>query len=113
MCVYQPTDWRLTVGRELEAMAAAFEALEPLSPEERHRALLWLDHKLEARTVDEKFGNLGGMADGDIMAIAFLVMREAAKEARADLKAIMHRMKSRRGVFVVINSGGSHEDDDE
>lgn len=33
--------------------------------------------------------NLGAMADGDIMALAFIVMMEAAKSAREDLKAMM------------------------
>ena len=38
--------------------------------------------------------NLGAMADGDIMALAFIVMMEAAKSAREDLKAIMEGVKA-------------------
>jgi hypothetical protein len=38
--------------------------------------------------------NLGAMADGDIMAMAFIVMMEAAKSAREDLKAIMDGVKA-------------------
>ncbi len=38
--------------------------------------------------------NLGAMADGDIMALAFIVMMEAAKSAREDLKAIMEEVKA-------------------
>jgi Arc/MetJ-type ribon-helix-helix transcriptional regulator len=40
------------------------------------------------------YGNLGALADGDIMALAFIVMMEAAKSAREDLKAIMDRVKA-------------------
>lgn len=40
------------------------------------------------------YPNLAGMGDGDIMALAFIVMMEAAKSAREDLKAIMDGVKS-------------------
>lgn len=36
----------------------------------------------------------GAVADGDVMALAFLVMMEAAKSARDDLKAIMEQVKA-------------------
>jgi hypothetical protein len=39
------------------------------------------------------YRNLGGLADGDITAIVFLVMMEAAKSAQEDLKAIMDGVK--------------------
>jgi len=39
------------------------------------------------------YPNLGSMADGDIMAIAFIVMMEAAKSAQDDLKSIMDGVK--------------------
>lgn len=41
-----------------------------------------------------RFGSLGGVGDGDIMAIAFLVMMDAAKSAQEDLKATMAEVKS-------------------
>ena len=40
------------------------------------------------------FGLLGDMSNGDIMALAFLVLMEAAKGAEEDLKAIMARVKA-------------------
>lgn len=36
---------------------------------------------------------LGGMSDGDIMALAFLVLMQAAKSAHDDLKSIMEEVK--------------------
>ena len=42
----------------------------------------------------ESYKNLGAMGGGDIMAIAFIVMMEAAKDAREDLKAIMDGVKA-------------------
>jgi Arc/MetJ-type ribon-helix-helix transcriptional regulator len=45
----------------------------------------------EAQTA---YPNLGAMGDGDIMALAFIVMMEAAKSAREDLKAIMDGVKA-------------------
>jgi hypothetical protein len=40
------------------------------------------------------YPNLGAMGDGDIMALAFIVMMEAAKSAREDLKSIMDGVKA-------------------
>ena len=40
------------------------------------------------------YKNLAGMGDGDIMALAFIVIMEAAKSAREDLKAIMDGVKA-------------------
>ncbi len=40
------------------------------------------------------YRNLGSMNDGDIMAMAFSVIMEAAKSAREDLKSIMESVKS-------------------
>jgi hypothetical protein len=40
------------------------------------------------------YPSLGSMGDGDIMAIAFIVMMEAAKSAQEDLKAIMAGVKA-------------------
>jgi hypothetical protein len=45
-----------------------------------------------------QYKNLGNLADADIMAIAFLVMMDAAKSAQEDLKSIMDGVKA-------INSG--------
>lgn len=56
------------------------------------------------------YSNLGAIGDGDIMAIAFLVMMEAAKSAREDLKEIMGQVKAinsaktqQRGLIREIN----------
>ena len=40
------------------------------------------------------YATLGGIPEGDIMALAFIVMMEAAKSAREDLKAIMDGVKA-------------------
>jgi len=40
------------------------------------------------------YPNLGALADGDTMATVFIVMMEAAKSAREDLKAIMDGVKA-------------------
>lgn len=40
------------------------------------------------------YPNLGSMGDGDIMALCFIVMMEAAKSAQEDLKAIMDGVKA-------------------
>ena len=42
----------------------------------------------------QAFVGLGSNAGGDIMAIAFIVLMEAAKSAREDLKAIMDEIKA-------------------
>lgn len=41
-----------------------------------------------------QWATLGNMSDGDIEALAFLVLMEAAKSAQEDLKAIMGRVKA-------------------
>jgi len=49
-------------------------------------------------TIDQQtwktFPSLGPMGDGDIMAIAFLVMMEASKSADEDLKSVMAGVKA-------------------
>jgi hypothetical protein len=40
------------------------------------------------------YANLGALGDGDIMALTVIVMMEAAKSAREDLKAIMDGVKA-------------------
>ena len=45
-------------------------------------------------TATTHFAVLGSMGDGDIMAMAFVVMMEAAKSAQEDLKAIMAQVKA-------------------
>ncbi len=42
----------------------------------------------------DNYANLGNMGDGDIMALAFIVMMEAAKSESEDLKQIMARVKA-------------------
>ncbi len=44
--------------------------------------------------VKTTWGKLAGLADADIMALAFIVLMEAAKSAREDLKAIMDGVKA-------------------
>jgi hypothetical protein len=46
------------------------------------------------RRIEAEFAALRGIADGDILALAFLVMQQAAKSAQEDLKAIMARVKA-------------------
>jgi hypothetical protein len=41
-----------------------------------------------------EYKNLGNLADGDVMAIAFVVMMEATKSAQEDLKSIMDGVKA-------------------
>lgn len=41
----------------------------------------------------KRYGNLGNLADGDIMALCFIVMMEASKSAQEDLKAVMAGVK--------------------
>jgi len=48
----------------------------------------------DALRLMESYKNLGAMGDSDIMALAFIVMMEAAKSAREDLKAIMDGVKA-------------------
>ena len=56
------------------------------------------------------YPNLGAIGDGDIMAIAFIVMMEAAKSAQEDLKEIMAHVKAinnakaqQRGLMREVN----------
>jgi hypothetical protein len=53
------------------------------------------------------YTNLGRLEDGDIMAIAFLVLMEASKSAQEDLKAIMAGVKaannSKAGARATLN----------
>ena len=46
-----------------------------------------------AARVRTHYAALGGLADGDVMAMVFLVLMQAAKSAREDLKAIMDGVK--------------------
>jgi hypothetical protein len=48
----------------------------------------------EVTVSGQTFQNIGAMGDGDIMAMCFIVMAEAAKSAREDLKAIMDGVKA-------------------
>ena len=50
------------------------------------------------------YSNLGNLADGDIMAVAFIVMMEATKSAQEDLKSIMDGVK-------LVNEGKSRLDE--
>lgn len=50
--------------------------------------------KSSAQGTMTRYPNLGSMGDADIMAMAFIVLMEAAKSAQEDLKAIMARTKA-------------------
>ena len=96
-------------------MATAFEALEPLSSEERHRAVVWLSQKLDlaglppvVHAVSEA-PDSGGLIDPT--ALVQDVLRESYKTTTEDLKAIGARMKSRRAVVIVFDCAGSDDDD--
>ena len=56
-------------------------------------ALRRMEAQEMAARFQAEFANLGA-GDGDIMALAFIVMMEAAKSAREDLKAIMDGVKA-------------------
>ena len=57
--------------------------------------LLILERRDEIRaSLGSGFPVLGSMPDGDIMALAFLVMMEAAESAQEDLRAIMAGVKA-------------------
>ena len=43
--------------------------------------------------LDQTYRNLGGTGDGDITAIAFIVLQEAASAAGQDTKAIMDHVR--------------------
>jgi hypothetical protein len=76
-------------------MSAALEALEPLAPEARQRALQWLAHRLDVKVVPAY--DIDGL---DIEALAFLVQMWATKDAQDDLKSIMGSMGSRRSAAL-------------
>lgn len=74
-------DEQVTSGRYLDASEVVREAVR----------------LLEARgaiAAANNFAVLGSMADGDITAMAFIVMMEAAQSAQEDLKAIMAQVKA-------------------
>jgi hypothetical protein len=48
----------------------------------------------EVTVSGQTFPNIGAMGEGDIMAMCFIVMMEAAKSAREDLKAIMDGVRA-------------------
>ncbi len=58
-----------------------------------------LQHQLRGFDESEKtvvvYANLGNMGDGDVMSLSFIVIMQAAKSAREDLKAIMDSAKAR------------------
>lgn len=53
-----------------------------------------LSEQMAVARVRANFAVLGNLGDGDVMAIAFVVMMEAAKSAQDDLKSIMAGVKS-------------------
>jgi len=75
-------DEQVKSGRYVDASEVVREAVRVL--EGRHAAAI-------AAT---NYGILGAMPEGDIMAIAFIVLMEAAKSAQEDLKAIMEGVKA-------------------
>jgi hypothetical protein len=78
----------------LDLLVLAAAMLDPGSGQmtrqpERGQADVVRENSEQTRTYE----NLGQMADGDVMAIAFIVMMEAAKSAQEDLKSIMDGVK--------------------
>ncbi|MDT4936322.1 MAG: hypothetical protein QOK11_4214 [Pseudonocardiales bacterium] len=57
-------------------------------------ALAAIRTETDLKLIAHSYPNLGATGDGDIMALAFIVMMEAAKSAREDLKAIMDGVKA-------------------
>jgi hypothetical protein len=82
-------------AREARLLAKASPAVKTWVREEAQRVRKAGDVNESAvqASVRARFGSVGGVGDGDIMAIAFLVMMEAAKSAREDLKSIMAETK--------------------
>ncbi len=58
----------------------------------QHQTVAGETQQLQSSGITYK--NLGALADADIMALAFIVIMEAAKSAREDLKAIMDSVKA-------------------
>jgi putative addiction module CopG family antidote len=74
---------QMKAGRFENASDAVCEALRLL--EQRDRV---------AAGVRSHFSNLGSLGDSDIMALAFIVMMEAAKSAQEDLRTIMAEVRA-------------------
>ena len=70
--------------------------------------------RMELQTSGLTYPLLGNMGDGDIMALAFAVMMEAAKSAREDLKSIMDGVrainKEKEGWRAVSNTARPAEE---
>jgi putative addiction module CopG family antidote len=78
-------DEQVALGRYADAADVVRTAVRRLEAQSR---------LAETQAQAAEFVNLGGLADGDIMALCFIVMMEAAKSAREDLKAIMDGVKA-------------------
>lgn len=80
-----------------ELLTNAAEGLRPKVPEmlaksgnDPDKFMSAVREQVESSTI---YPNLGSMGDGDIMALAFIVMMEASKSAQEDLKDIMEGVK--------------------
>lgn len=84
--------WKETQGTNALMESAA--KLKPFLPDLIRKSQNNPDKLLEAirEQVDPK--NLGAMPDGDVMAVAFIVLMQAAKSAQEDLKSIMEQVKN-------------------
>jgi hypothetical protein len=82
-------------AREAKLLAKASPAVKTWVRDEGRRLAKSgnVDEAAAQAAVRSRFGSLGAAGDGDIMALAFLVMMEAAKSAREDLKSIMDGVK--------------------
>jgi Tfp pilus assembly protein PilP len=82
-------------AREARLLAKASPAVRAWVRQEGRRVAKAgpVDQQTVTVAVRQRFGTLGSLGDGDIMAIAFLVMMEASRSAEEDLKAIMDRVK--------------------
>lgn len=96
-----------SVAQREPAPASDLEAIEAklltrIGPQTRAWIIQEAAREIASNTVSEATAvhavrsvpHLGSMGDADIMALAFIVMMEAAKSAREDLKSIMAGVKA-------------------
>lgn len=113
--------WKDNPGTKVvkEAVMENAAKLKPFLPDLIRKSQNNPDKLLEGIREKVDPHNLGSLADGDIMAMAFIVMMEAAKSAREDLKSIMDEVKNINAAKEKLRSfmsqlkGGSDSSDDD
>ncbi len=108
----QVLSWVKDQGR---ALASARGPVDVAALEQSVRARFVTRRVRTAGGAGVTYPNLGATGDGDIMALCFIVMMEAAKSAQEDLKAIMDGVKAInkdkegwRAVSNTVNSSAAH-----